>query len=185
MPKLKAAHAKVVEDADPIGGFTIAPPGKYLAKLVKVEERETSNGNYPSWNCTFGKLRSLATGEEFPGSVFYWMTLPRPKPKNISGKELEDYNKSQRLDRGKLHAFFLGFGYTADSDTDEIIESEADCVLQLGVEVQRQGKRAGQEQNTIVAILPVDDEDSDGLDEFAAKDAGADTDDVDDEEDDF
>lgn len=179
MPKLSAAQVKKVEKAEPVTGSGFAPhsPGDYTFALKSVEAKQSAAGN-PMWAIEFDKGQTLE-GDELPGRQFYNLNFPTgPKPSATFKPELSE---NERLDRwtkyqtrltGQIHAFFLAFGYTADSDTDEMLGER--CIVTLGVETAQKGKRAGTPQNTVDGLKPIDGD--------VAGAAGAEEDDEDDDE---
>lgn len=159
MPKLTATQAKVIEKAKPVttNTFQPHPPGFYVGRLEEVEARISGQGN-PYWAVTWGSLRTT-DGDELGGKQFANVNLPsklKPDWKADDPKRDEKWANYQERTKGQLHAFFLAFGYTADSDTDEMIGE--DCIIELGVETQAQGKNAGTLRNTVVGWLPIGEE---------------------------
>lgn len=163
MPKLNKTIARRAQDAEPqSGAFEPLKPGKYVATLAKVEARTTNAGN-PMWVAEFTDLSNLASGERAPGRQWYNLNLPvdgpMPKgyqPKNSKKTPKEAWETSQNLSASRLHAFFDAFGYTTDSDTDEMLGEQ--CVLQVGIRTIQQGARTGERVNNVNAVLPLPDD---------------------------
>lgn len=172
MPKLAKKMAKQASEAKEVSeGFEPLPAGKYIATLAGVEERVAQSTKAPMWGIEMEDLQDL-DGEEQPGRQFTNLVLPgddNKMPDDYEGnsrskKSLEDQwaNRNEFL-AGKLKQFFEAFGYTTDSDTDELIGER--CVIALSVETIGAGKRKGQLGNQITGFYPLDSvdfEDADG-----------------------
>lgn len=170
MPKLSAKHRKAVKKAEAVSSeFQPLVPGKYVAELSGVEAKMSGNGN-PMWVAEFVEIHNL-DGEKQPGRQWYNLNLPTTdEPPADYEKGEEKWLQYQRLCEGRLKAFFEAFGYTEDSDTDEMIGDRV--VLQIGVRTIQNGARAGEKTNSVNGVAPLDsvnfesDEDGDGEDEF-------------------
>lgn len=160
MPKLAAAVRKKVEKAEAIkGGFEVLKPGKYVAELSAVEAKESGNGN-PMWAIEFTEIHDL-DGERYPGRQFYNLNLPQAKmPEGYTGKGKgspeENWANYQRMCEGRLKGFFEAFGYSVDSDTDEMIGERA--LLTIGVRTINNGPRTGERANSVNGVEPVPDD---------------------------
>lgn len=159
MPKLAAKVKKKVAKAKAVSGeFEPMPPGKYIAELSEVEAKSSNAGN-PMWNVTFENITDL-DGEPQPGRQWYTLMMPQDampadyKPKNSKKSPEEAWETYQNLVEGRIKAFFDAFGFTVDSDTDEMIGER--CVLQIGVETINGGPKIGQLTNRVNAVLPLD-----------------------------
>lgn len=161
MPKLAAKDRKKVEKADAVtGDFQPLTPGKYVATLSNVEAKSSAAGN-PVWNAEFTDITSL-DGDKQPGRQWYNLNLPTTDdPPEGYTKGAEKWATYQRMCAGRLKAFFEAFGYTVDSDTDEMIGDQ--CILQLGIQTIQKGPRAGQKTNSVNAVLPLGDTDTSGF----------------------
>jgi hypothetical protein len=154
MPKLSNQITETVESAEASSGFELIKPGKYAAKLSGVEARETNAGN-PMWVAEFSDI-TAADGTTIPGRQWYNLNLPLDPnvvPANYP-KTPEKYAQAQALSAGRLKAFFEAFGYTADSDTDEMIGETA--VITVGVRVISSGTRQGEEANEVRKVETID-----------------------------
>src|SRR5690242_19587452 len=149
MPKLSAKARKKVDKAEAVsGGFEPLDPGKYVATLLSCEAKNSSAGN-PMWAVQFHELFSL-DGEPQPGRQFLNLMMPQekmpegytPGPRSKAKTPEEAWENYQGMVNGRIKAFFEAFGYTVDSDTDEMIGDR--CVLQLGVETVTQGPKKGE-----------------------------------------
>ncbi|HEU5046110.1 MAG TPA: hypothetical protein VFT75_18465 [Nocardioidaceae bacterium] len=151
MPKLPGKVAKEVENAEAMSGGFLLPAGRYAARLRSVTERE--GDEHPYWVWEFEALHD-ESGTRHPGRQWNNTSL---SPKS----------------RGFLKATFEAFGYSADSDTDEMIGEWV--VLYLGQETQSQGKNAGQQRNVVqrLAEFDADEWDFDPDDVGTAEPAGA------------
>lgn len=166
MPKLAAKTRKRVEKAEAVsGGFELLRPGKYVAELSNVEAKSSNAGN-PMWVAEFTEIHNL-DGERQPGRQWYNLNLPTTdeapdgyKPKGKNKDPQEAWEQYQRLCEGRLKAFFEAFGFTADSDTDEMIGER--CVLQIGIRTIQNGPKTGEETNTVNGVFPLDSVDYEG-----------------------
>lgn len=168
MPKLAKKVSTKVEKAEAVsGGFELLKPGKYVAELSNVEAKLSAAGN-PVWSAEFSEIHAL-DGERQPGRQWYNLNLPQEKmpedykPKNSKKSPEEAWESYQNLCHGRLKAFFEAFGFSADSDTDEMIGER--CVLQIGVRTIQNGPKKGEDTNTVNGVFPLDSvdfEDADG-----------------------
>lgn len=153
MPKLNQGLAQAVGEAEAVHGFGLIEPGKYVARLAEVRADTTSAGN-PMWVCEFQDIRTL-DGQRVPGRQWWNLNLPldpNTPPANYE-KGPEKWAQAQGLSAGRLKAFFDAFGYTSDSDTEEMIGEEA--VITIGVRTIQQGARQGEKANQINDIEPL------------------------------
>lgn len=172
MPKLAKKHQKAAAAADiPGGGFTLLEPGKYIARLSKVEAKTSQAGN-PVWNAEFDEITGL-DGESYPGRQWLNLNLPIDtmpdtyRPDDDEATRVKKWDSYQALSAGRLHGFFEAFGFTVDSDTDEMIGEKA--LLTIGIGTIQRGPKAGDETNQVNHIEPlgdVDASDDDDDDEF-------------------
>ncbi|QXJ40733.1 hypothetical protein [Curtobacterium phage Parvaparticeps] len=158
MPRLQDNMANAVENTEAThgGDFEPLPAGKYLARLAKVEERNTRAGA-PAWNAEFEEIHRLEDLEKQPGRQWLNLNLPQGKkmPQSYT-KGQEKWDQYQNLSKGRLAAFFEAFGFTADSDTDEMIGEWA--VIVLTITTIQQGPKAGQRTNSVqdIQLVPED-----------------------------
>lgn len=163
MPKLSAKDRKKVKSADAVSGeFQPLKPGKYVATLNAVEAKTSAAGN-PMWVAEFTDIHNLS-GEKQPGRQWYNLNLPTTDeaPANYD-KGQEKWEQYQGLCAGRIKSFFEAFGYSEDSDTDEMIGERA--VLTIGVRTISNGDRAGQQTNTVNSVSSAEDVDFDTDDE--------------------
>ena len=161
MPKLSTAAAKMVDAAearhDNGGDFEPLAPGRYLAKLAEVSVRDQPNKyGMAMWSAEFQELVSLETESPVPGRQWLNLTLPADPKKGIPSNYTngpEKWDKYQALVLGQLKAFFESFGYTVDSDTDELLGEYA--VIELGIRTIQSGPREGEKTNEVKGIHPV------------------------------
>ena len=137
MPKLSSKIAKKVENTEAAAGSYLLPEGRYAARLQEVDQKEGQAGPYWVWVLT--DLHDT-DGDSKPGRQWH----------NTSLSE-----KSFPF----LKATFEAFGYTADSDTDEIVGEWV--TLHLIQEQIARGKRAGEMTNRIRDLAPFKAEDFD------------------------
>lgn len=165
MPKLdKKAQKRAAEAPEPTTGFEPLPAGKYVATLANVESRVAQSSGADMWGVEMEELYDLE-GNEQTGRQFTNLVLvgdgkmpddyKGPARGLKKGQTLEDAWKArcEFLD-GKIAQFFNAFGYSMDSDTDEMIGER--CIIELSVETINAGKRKGQLGNQIVAFYPLD-----------------------------
>lgn len=165
MPKLAAKDRKKVEKAEAVSGeFKPMPPGKYVGTLSEVEVKNSAAGN-PMWVAEFTDIQDL-DGDGQPGRLWYNLNLPTTDtppdnytPKGKKSKE-ESWAQYQALCSGRLKSFFEAFGYSVDSDTDEMIGEQ--CVLQVGVRTIQNGPRTGESTNSVNGVAALDTVDFDG-----------------------
>jgi hypothetical protein len=165
MPKLNVKDRKKVHKANTVSGeFEPWPAGKYLGTLSEVEVRESRAGN-PMWNITYTDCRNMSD-EELPGRQWYTLMLPQdtmpedyePKPaalKRAGGDVAAAWENYQEFVAGKIKAWFEAHGYTEDTDTDEMLGSQA--VLNIGITTIQQGAKAGQKTNTVNSVSSAED----------------------------
>jgi hypothetical protein len=130
MPKLTGQQAKDVQATAPAtAGKLLLDDGLYAAQLVKVEENE--GNEYPYWTWEFGNLHN-EDGARVPGRQWN-NTSTSPKSKAFMSQA------------------FAAFGYTADSDTDEMLGEWV--VLAVIQEIQTKGKNAGNLRNQVNGLM--------------------------------
>lgn len=157
MPKVSAAIAAQVEEAESVqGGFEPITPGHYLGRLAKVDVRD--NNGKASWSAEFEEIHTL-DGEKIPGRQWLNLNMPigaqgDPAPAWYE-KDQKAWDSYQRMSNGQLKAFFEAFGYTPDSDTDEMLGEWA--ILVIGIATIQKGARQGEKTNRVNGIKPVDD----------------------------
>lgn len=172
MPRLPddiAEEVQKAEAAKPSAGFTLIPRGKYVAKVMKFEEREErevtkkDGGRFTaeeSWNFMFGELYT-PTGKRTPGALFYDLKLPGKKkapadfsiPKWSKAKTKKEAWESIRESRiGKIKALFEAAGYEATSDAEELAEDEALVFVHVGHQGKGDDKKA-----MVLGVTPVPD----------------------------
>ncbi|ASZ74356.1 hypothetical protein SEA_KINGBOB_42 [Arthrobacter phage KingBob] len=156
MPKLPKKVAAAVESAEAISGdFPLLEVGFYYAQLADVEVQD---GNYaPVWNLTFENLHKVTTGEKASGKQ--WLRLnvvtEEKAPANYTGGD-KKWAAFHNMSKGQLKSFFEGFGYTPDSDTDEMIGEWAQ--IKVGVRTIQSGERKGEKVNDVKSISQVPDD---------------------------
>lgn len=156
MPKLAAKDRKKVQKAQAVGGgFEPLKPGKYVAELSGVEAKTSAAGN-PMWVAEFSELHNM-DGERQPGRQWYNLNLPTSDtPPEGYAKGAEKWEQYQGLCAGRIKQFFEVFGYSEDSDTDEMIGEKA--VIQIGVRTIQNGARAGEVTNSVNGIEAYDED---------------------------
>lgn len=176
MAKLAAKDRKKAEKAQAVKSeFEPFPPGKYVGTLSEVEPKVSGAGN-AYWNVTFTDLENM-DGEVMPGRLWYMVMLPRdkrpddykPGPKAKEQDPEKAWGIYQDIVAGRVKSFFEAFGYSLDSDTDEMIGEKA--ILKVGIETINSGARAGERTNRVNDVMPLGDHepgasDDDGDDDF-------------------
>jgi len=157
MPKLASKIANATESAEVVhggGDFEPLPKGKYLAKLTEVSVRDEKNKyDAPQWSAEFQEIHTL-DGEKQPGRQWLNLTLPttsKMHPAYANGQE--KWEKYQAMLLGRLKAFFEAFGYTPDSDTDEMLGEWA--VITLSISTIQSGPNQGKLRNEVTDIEEV------------------------------
>lgn len=163
MPKLAVKDRKKVEKAEAVGGgFEPLKPGKYVATLSGVVAKTSAAGN-PMWVAEFEDIHDL-DGDKKPGRQWYNLNLPTsPTPPDGYTKGADKWEQYQNLCAGRIKQFFEVFGFTVDSDTDEMIGER--CVLRIGVRTIQNGVKAGEQTNSIEGIAELDSVDFAGSDD--------------------
>jgi hypothetical protein len=154
MPKLDTKTATAVSSAEPLGEFEPLAPGKYLAKLAKVDIRDNKNKyDLVMWNAEFEQLHTL-DGKRVPGRQWLTLTLPgTDTPHGAYTNGADKWLSYMNVLRGRLASFFEAFGYSPDSDTDEMVGEWA--LLTIGVETIQAGTKAGMKTNRVNDVAPV------------------------------
>ena len=169
MPKLPTRDAARVEKATAVigGDYELLKAGHYLARLRSVEARSSTNG-HPQWSVRWEQIHDLEHNR-FPGIQFQDLNLPQATMPPSYEKGEEKWGKYQAMCEGQLKAFFEGLGYTADSDTDEMIGEWA--IIHVGVQTIARGPKQGEKRNVVQGVVEipadmeipeVDEEDDDG-----------------------
>lgn len=132
MPKLTKAAAKVVDSAEAAGGFPLLDEGRYAAQLMKVEQK---------------------AGKEFPYWVWEFSNVHDEEGTSYAGRLWNNTSLSPKS-AGFLKAVFEAFGYTTDSDTDEMVGEFV--VVHVIQEVIPTGQHAGRKTNRIQRFAEFD-----------------------------
>ena len=149
MPKLNKTQAAKVEKAEEWGqGRELLPEGKYACRLQKVEVRDGVKA--PRWS--------------------WWLTKPHDEDGVEHSGVLFLNTSLSEAAFGRLKQVFNAFGYTPDSDTDEMLGEWVGVYVTQ--EVQQQGKNAGRKVNDIQYVFEFDPADWD----FDPADVGPDRD---------
>lgn len=153
MPKLPKKIAAAVAKAEiSTGDFPLLDPGFYFVQLEGVE---VLDGNYaPRWNATFHNLHKKETLEKASGKQWYNMNVPPegPAPANYPNGD-KKWASFQSMSQGQLHGFFDAFGYTTDTDTDEMIGEWA--VAKVKIKTISGGNRKGEKTNEVASLTAV------------------------------
>lgn len=135
MPKLTKTAAKQVESSEAATGFALLPEGRYAAQLRSVVQKE---------------------GKVAPYWVWEFHNLHDEEGNRHTGRQWNNTSLSPNS-AGFLKATFEAFGYTTDSDTDEMIGEWV--VLYVAKSVIASGEKAGQPKNEVRQVLPFTPED--------------------------
>ncbi|AOE44382.1 hypothetical protein SEA_GHOBES_30 [Gordonia phage Ghobes] len=128
MPKLTKKVAAQVDKSEAASGSYLLPEGRYAAQLKSVVQKD--GNEYPYWVWEFENLHD-ADGNKQAGRQWNNTSL---SPKSL----------------GFLKATFEAFGYTSDSDTDELVGEWV--VLYLVQEPISRGPKAGQLRNQVQSL---------------------------------
>lgn len=157
MPRLNAALRQMTENAQE-RSFGPIPAGKYVARLVSVEAKQSQSGN-PYWNATYQDLEAL-DGRKQPGSQWLVLNLPDDgpvpenyRPSNSNKSPAEAWRARQEIAASRLKSWFHAHGFTVDSDTEEMIGSYA--MITVVQETIQRGSRAGQVGNRVTFVEEV------------------------------
>lgn len=160
MPKLNAATAKLVDSVEARhetgGSFEPLAPGRYLARLAEVTTANPNRHGAVVWSAEFQDLHSLETLQPAPGRQWLRITLPSDPKQGIPAtyaNGADKWDKYQAMLLGLLKGFFESFGYTVDSDTDELIGEFA--VIELGIRTIQSGAREGEKTNEVKGVFPL------------------------------
>lgn len=156
MPKLSKKLAKAAASADiATGDFPLIDPGWYFAQLESVEVRD---GNYaPQWNATFVNMHSEVTGARISGKQWYRMNIvPEGDAPPAYPNGDKKWANWQKMSLGMLRNFFEAFGYTTDSDTDEL-QGEW-TRIKITIRTINAGARKGEKINDVKTVGPVPDD---------------------------
>ena len=173
MPKLPKKMAKAVANTEPStgGDFPLMDPGWYY---VQLQEVEALDGNYaPRWNVVLHNIHKQeedkSVGEKQSGKQWLNINIPDdgPAPANYTNGD-KKWAAFQSMSKGQLAMFFEGFGYSADSDTDEMLGEWA--LAKIGIRTIQRGDRKGEKTNEVKQLVPVPDDfeapdDDEGSDE--------------------
>jgi uncharacterized protein YunC (DUF1805 family) len=161
MPKLPKKLATKVKKAEAVtgSGFELLEPGDYVARLSEVEAKLSAQAQNPIWSVVFEDLETL-DGQEKPGRQFYNLNLPTSDTppdgwRDDDPKRDDKWVRYQRRCEGLLKGFFESFGYTVDSDTDEMIGDQA--VITVGIRTIQKGPRAGERANEVRGVKSLED----------------------------
>lgn len=168
MPKLSSSAQKKAQEAEvpQEREYTLLEPGWYIGVLEDVEERESKSGN-DYWSATFSDIEDL-DGETHPGKLWYSpIMMPvakRPKDYRPKSRQKKDETEQEWIERswktyqdlvaGRLKGFFEAFGFTLDSDTEEMYGEK--CAIQVIQEPIGQGPRQGEMRNSIANVKHLD-----------------------------
>jgi hypothetical protein len=152
MPKLNAQMVKAVDSADSsVGSYALIEPGRYFAKLSNVEVKDGNHGG-TQWSCEFNEIQDV-NGQRIAGRQWLNLNLPVAGAMPASYTNGEDkWQKYQAVSAARLKQFFESFGYTTDSDTDEMIGETA--VIEIEIRTIQNGPRRGEQVNGIKSIHP-------------------------------
>jgi hypothetical protein len=153
MPKLNANLAITVSKAEATtGSFELIKPGRYPATLNSVEVKDGNHG-MAQWSAEFGDITD-AQGTRVPGRQWLNLNIPTDSPMPASYSNGADkWASYQSVSAARLKAFFEAFGYTADSDTDEMIGERA--VIDIEIRTIQNGPRRGEQVNGVKAVYPL------------------------------
>lgn len=127
IPKLSSKQAAAVEAATAASGNLLLEEGYYAVQLRSCEEREGTE--YPYWVWEVHNIHD-EDGALHPGRLW-------------------DNTSTSPKSTGFMKAVFEAFGYTSDTDTDEIVEDGAWAQVYVTQVIQPTGKNVGQKRNEV------------------------------------
>lgn len=139
MPRIPRETADKIKNGEVARGGRggKALQGYVLVRLIEAEETEVKDSGYAGQNLKYEVV----------------------EPKQYKGTWIWDYISYAEGAEWKWDAFFEGFGFEADSDTDEIVEAGEDesnpayAVLEVAVEYQNKGKNKGKPRTRVEDYL--------------------------------
>lgn len=136
MPKLTKAQAKAVDAAETNDiDYTVPlPAGRYIGTLDEVEVGEGPKGPYWTWKIKLDRNEDVALDGQ--GRVMYV---------NTSLAEEAAW---------KMKETFEAFGYSSDSDTEEMIGEK--CIVVVRIKMIQGGANAGTPGNQVSKLFPLD-----------------------------
>jgi len=146
MPKLSKKLTKQVDKAEAVHGYGLLTPGKYWARLAKVEAGTNRGGEVWAWE--FDQLHTVDDDEKVAGRQWYRTNMP--KDEMPSDADPKKFQTAQEMALGRLKAAFEAFGYTTDTDTDEMIGEWA--VITVAIRTIKEGPRSGEKTNEVTDI---------------------------------
>ena len=154
MPRLNTTTRNLAENSEEVS-FGPIPAGKYIARLSKVEAKQSQAGN-PFWSCEYDQVHML-DGTPAPGRLWYTLNLPMDgpapagyTPRNPNRPPAEAWESRQNIAASRLKGWFHAHGFTLDSDTDEMVGTVA--MLTVVQETIQRGQRAGQIGNQVTNV---------------------------------
>ena len=129
---------------------------KAVAK--KAEEAESSSFEALPAGPYFGKLTSVATDKEGQAGPYWVWEFEVTSPDEHKGRKLWANTSLSDNAVWKLKEMFDAFGYTTDSDTDELIGETVKLIVSQ--RVIGSGARKGELGNNVDRVLSADGEDS-------------------------
>jgi hypothetical protein len=156
MPKLNKKMAAAAEAAEiSTGDFPLLDPGYYYVQLAEVEVKD---GNFaPRWSAVLSNIHHAETLAEIPGRQWYNINVPGdgPAPANYT-KGDKTWANFQAMSLSQLHGFFEAFGYSTDSDTDEMVGEWAKA--KVVIKTIDGGARKGEKTNEVRSLVPVEED---------------------------
>lgn len=138
MPRIPKDSAERIKNGEvEQGGGRKAIEGYVLVKLIEATETEEKDSGYAGQDLKFEVVA----------------------PKEHKGTWIWDYISYGPTSEFMWEQFFEGFGFEADSDTDEIVdagddeENPAYAVLDCDIEIQSKGKNKGRPKTNVREYL--------------------------------
>ena len=153
MPKLNAKLATTVGNAEATtGSYELIKPGRYAATLSNVEVKDGNHGMV-QWSAEFNEITDT-NGSKIPGRQWLNLNVPTDGPAPASYVNGPDkWASYQSVSAARLKSFFEAFGYTSDSDTDEMLGERA--LIEIEIRTIQNGPRRGEQVNGVKAVHPV------------------------------
>ncbi len=138
MPRIPQQNADAINNGEvERTGKRKAFEGYALVKMTEAEETDPKGSGYAGQDLTFEVI----------------------EPREVKGYKVWEYISYGETSNWKWAALFEAFGFTADSDTDEIIEAGDDpedpayVIIETTIEIQQKGKNKGRGKTKIQDYL--------------------------------
>jgi hypothetical protein len=135
MPRIPQQNVDQIRNGEAGGGGNRVVEGYVVARLIEAEEADVKDSGYAGQDLKFEVV----------------------EPREHKGTPVWEYMSYDPRASWKWEQFFDAFGYEPDSDTQELIDDEAEVILDCVLEVQKRGKNKGKERTKIQEYLDAED----------------------------